>query len=1275
MIEYQVAGIVELANKPFADPALEADRQLRIAGNLESRLGMSELIQLFRMRDREKYHQRNSALTVQEVDFLDRELRNFLIAATSKQHHQRIIDKINQIEKATASGAPEREMDVLLRDFASLATAARQFKIHEHPEYLNLEYQGNILIFGSQVANQDRIASFQKREGTDQENGAAVEAIPGSGKTAVHTTIQALNDADAEHAAIVVMPEALMPQMSQELQIRFGDAYDQSVEMMEFDRNDKFDQDALKRIVVRLESMIENRKVLLITDSSVQSLVLKFVEKALVSATSKGQDLDELKNEIALLRQIFTILREKGIVTVDEMHLIFDVLKAHHFTLGEQVPLKEEVVYTTTEFYRLLGSHPEIQKTVNFGFLPGQEGAPFTPEHYYQNVQPIIVQSILNGEILKNDKEFSAFLSGLDEKSKILLTDYLKNIRNPEASALVDQIPSMRLKNILAVLKEETSQLLPLTAKKRLGEHYGVLPKDLGKAAKLGRTDTLLSIPYHGSNNPVVQAQFGTDLEIIHYTIQMHLGNGISEDIVRQEIKHLADNIKDELTRGIIKSVEESPSYQAFLRLCGGNTQFALFNLEESDYAAITNAANKNIDVQVDLIRRYVLTQLKSYMQQLHTNGQIYSAIFQRIRGYSGTLWNADAFPDTFYEIFLSDSMARTLHILWENSPQKVTTVKMPNTKDIASEDEKARLIVDAIYSDGFQGAFTDLAGLAKDITDNEVMARALLSKLDASYEGVAYYTNNDKLYVLVRGQESGVPIEQCGVPKEKLSAYWDQKHNTGADIKLGSQLRTKVPVGQHTMLFSLIQAVWRLRQLDAGQIAEFVVEEEDRKVISDTLKRITGKEVGEELTLGDLLVYTMYNQAMRQGDDNHRSMMQKMQMLLINKIISLVIDPSIGEEDLAKIFEETKGLFVSFSSPNPYEIYGRTEEFANSKEVVEQELQQFMDSAAMKAFATNPILRERFSLDEIKVGLQKIVDTSLAKLPNQLVSGTRYDTEVAVEVQAEAKKEAEQETQKQRQVEMFGDQKLYEKGFPDIMWSPEDVFSKSSFMPASKAKLEGAGLPSTIAAMPVSQFKAKGISPVVKVSEFLSKDNDVFDSDLLATVNMMPVYISKSFFGFFDKQPPYEPFGKYEDVTSNVLVIEDKHTGHLQMVLADQEDAGQFRNLLQKDLKDPSQANREMRVCLYNLASEIAFQGSDSFEVDKLKADPNFVKLSAQAKFYRGFLSYSEAEQKALAEWIQSKGVDKMRAFFENVVLSSKPTAKESFPGSNIGNLFTSLE
>ena len=420
------------ANKPYADSALQAQRELRMVGGKEREVTVQDLLLAFRSQSRAKLHELNPALEPREIDELFSLTQDFLVHATHRQQLIRVAAQIGKVEEAKGRGGDPQELKVLLDDLALQMQARREYQIGDHPEYLNLEHTLDLMIRGSQA---DHLYSMQTRApkgASGQELGAALEAIPGSGKTSILLTLQALTDANGVDLSLVVMPESLMPQMSKELQERLGDTYEQSVEIMQFDRETPMDVDHLQRINDRLDGIIAGRKALLMTDSSVQSLFLKFAEKVVglieqrqaqgktweewvVNLMQGEESPDGTLVEIQLYRDILGKLRSSGVVTLDEMDLILDVLKAHHFTIGQPQSVKPEAIAAATDFYMRLALNPHIREKMHFHFLQSGAGAPFDPTLYEKEIQPLLVADILEGKVGADIPEIAEFFHGLSD--------------------------------------------------------------------------------------------------------------------------------------------------------------------------------------------------------------------------------------------------------------------------------------------------------------------------------------------------------------------------------------------------------------------------------------------------------------------------------------------------------------------------------------------------------------------------------------------------------------------------------------------------------------------------------------------------------------------------------------------------------------------------------------------------------------------------------------------------------------------------------------------
>lgn len=623
------------------------------------------------------------------------------------------------------------------------------------------------------------------------------------------------------------------------------------------------------------------------------------------------------------------------------------------------------------------------------------------------------------------------------------MKNYLSNEVDVTAYQFVDAIPEKKIQNYLAILKEEVSNLIPLTAKKQVDEHYG-FPVDNAEGFS-----SLLSIPYHGCDNPTRNSQFGTDLEILNYAIQAHLGKGISLELVQREISDLKELSIKEYRDKKIKRVQDSSSYQRFEKLCGSNV-FNLFALSETDLKRIQNHINQKPHLQMELIRKYVLPELKVYPKQISTSAQIFALLLRRMKGFSGTLWNAETYPEAFSEMYFSDTEVKTLHLLWKKSPHQISI--------LPGNFSKAEELFQQLAGAGQdpRGSFADLGGIFKGIKNIEV-AKSML-EINPNMRGVVYYDDDDQLMVLIRQRDLPVALSKCKLSKNEIVAFWDQKHTTGSDIKLGAQMTATVTVSRHTMMRDLLQTVWRLRELEKGQNVVFSALKEDAEVIREALKKVTGNDIDGPFTLKEISLYVKYNEAMRQGDDNHRSLKQKWQSVLVEPLLQIFVDPDIHPNDLLKVFNDVKDLFVTDKIQDPYDVYGRPMGTGPSEEVIREEEVKFLEDKPMIDFEANPILVERFQVKSLVEEIRWITQKEISKLPNLLARKQDFETEVHVEVEAE--EEQEQETKSEKETETQKEKYSFNRnteGRPPIPWSPESLFLNQSYQPWAYAEISKA--------------------------------------------------------------------------------------------------------------------------------------------------------------------------------------------------------------------------
>lgn len=1251
MMESELANdrqrLLVLANVDPVDPVERALKRQRLLAKSEDPIDLDEAIQLFLTRDMELFHARNKGLSKEQVIALSDEIQAFLVKRTHQQHLQRMAESIEGIASARSEGAPEADVIELIQEYARTVTSQRQYDPAENPEYLVFEYYGNILFRAEQVANIDLLKIVEGRITAPENIGVVLEMIMGAGKTAVIAPLIAMLNADGENLSVVVMPEALLPSMAKGL-LSSLQTLNRRIDVMTITRDMELTPETLQRLFERLERAKGEKKVLLISSKSLQSFYLHFSEmrRHYHDERQRGVGTEVLAKNLEIMRKIFASLHGRALI--DEGDLEFDILRSSHFTLGEPQPINQEMVRVTNALMEALRTQPEYQ-LLKLPFVKAEGQVPFSEQNYRTLVQPKLVAGVMDGKILGDDTVLQTFFKGLKPVEREHVRSFLAAENKPEAHAYMDGLQSEVVQDTLSLLAEQINNLLPLTLSKNLHEHYG--PMTQSEKIKSPGQKNLAGNYRNGVRS--VNSQFGTEGETLNYSYQMSLEAKIPSDIIRQEVERLQAQGREELRYLKKPRLAALKAYRELDQLTGGKLGNRFFTLSEEDFANIGEAINAQPKSQLDLIRRYIVPQIKMYPEQLDANPQIFGFFFNSLRVMSGTMWDLSALPRSIQSIHLSDTMVKTLALLRQKSPQAVQVCTLPEE---VGNDAQIRSLVQSIYrSIPQKGAFADCSGIFRGIS-NQKVAEAILS-LDmwqgSPIRGVVFYDDNNQLKVVHRDHQHQLvasKIEESGLSKEEYIAYWDQQHTTGSNVILGATMTATISIGRHTLMRDLLQAVWRMRGLAKGQAVNLVITGDDEGFIREAVEKLLKKRIEGPLTLDHLLLYAMYNQATRVGSNAYRAFPLKLQALLVERLFALFLDPTVSLAEIDSLYESTQMLFESSNRARPYQMYGKLKREADKKEVIDQEVEDFLKSPAMEAFRTHPAL-QRFSVQEIEREVQTIKTKELAALADKLVrSDTRYGKER--EVQSEKQKEAEASTEKESQKESDRQK--------------ENVQQYDSLLKNAEFPLE------TWEGHPLTEFNAYSKKAAVTHVQFEALDaisrkqfgaEPLFDERLLCTSNLCPVDKMKT-------RPFYSLFGLLQKHMKGVLIVEDKETKALKLVLVDDNDEYELKQRLEKD-----SSQGDARVGLYLFGYGMYRQGKESLDESTLYNRADFTKLMTQSKFAAGQLDYTDQEFAYLKEWVAEKGHERMHTLFLQKILHYKEDTRALFYGSQLEELLVGPE
>ncbi len=1144
---------------------------------------MPELLKLFLTLDTQALHQRNPALSIGECHALYRKTQEFLIVATQRQHLERLLKKWSAAQKAEGADG-ER----LIGELALEGGQRRAYAPEQHPEFLLIEYGNNIRLRKAQI---DAIENLKA--------GTAQEMIMGSGKTMVLLPLLALRAANGENLSMIVMPHELLPSMAEALETTLGASFGHSIDVLSFNRDLHLDARRLERIYERLQRAVAKRRVVAMSGSSLQSLFLMALDS-----------FHKNSPEAPMYRKIIAFMKERGNLILDEMHLLLDVLQAHHFSDGTKVPLSMAEIDGAMRLFHLLSAK---------GWEPGQ---PIARPDYEANWKESLVDRVLEAE------EFSPF-------SKTVLKSYLLEESGEQAGLYVDRIASREVQNTLATLKEQINRMLPLALSKQIDEHFGAIPP--GDSHK-GEGCRRVSIPYHGSQNPALSSQFGSDLEMIDYTTLLHLVKGIETEIVERELNQIKEIVLREVDALRTKDIRQAPSYQRFIELAGSD-RYPLFTLKPNEIEEIRQKINQTSRLKLQLIRSWILPEISTYPRQLFTNGHIFPLLVAEIRGFSGTNWNSQTFPKALDRRFQSDTREYTLHLL---EAQKTALLLCQGSDPLLSGITDQSLI--------------DRGGIFRQMKNREVARRLLENSPNA--KGVVYYEKDD-LKVLTRNQAEPIAYSACPIPKEELLAFWDQKHTTGSDIPLGSAATAIVTISRHTHSYEQLQSVWRLRGLHQGQKVQFAIPEEEGAFIADALYRETGRSKDLPLETGDLFKYGWLKEQARGKEHSARALGFKFANELIAPILKQIADPA---QPLPKR-EVLEGLFYKEKAKDPYERYGRIVRSLPKERAVENQVAKVLLSQALQEMTPS-------AQEEISQNIKEIAAAELPYLPDRISSFiSDYETEVEIETQTE--KEQEQETEVEKEIEvqveaaLFQDDRAYgERGV--VSW--EGPLSRADFLVSPAQSLANLKL-IRADSYSLARFQNGGkLTPVISVQEALRQFNlsIPFDPGLTASASFLPLQSEGT------QVYPFTPFGKHQDLVQEALLIQDLETGEMRMMLINQHEARQFEERLSKER---DLLENGVRLALYHLDYGLYAEGADFPSELTLHSTSHFMRLKTQAKFFNGETHYSKQELRALEIWFSelrdSGALAEVEKLFVKTILEWKAQSRADYPQSALFKLF----
>jgi len=913
------------------------------------------------------YQALNSTLTEEDCQKLHEHVFNFIQCSRKSNQLSRVhrlCDTLLQYDEDHQHLIPDciQEMfDELNMSFETtpdgLHTTIRYndlYPLNQHRDIMVFEHKTGFGLRPLQLQNMGILGD------SSPQNEKVAQMIMGSGKTQVLLPLLAKKKADGKKLSCIVVPDALLNDVVEDLHTKSSDIFHQKPVVFTFDRNTTLSQHELDRLIKTFESIISDRDYMITTSKSVHCLRLRFMEtimhyqqlkETLTEDTDQHRErIQETYNTATKLQTLLKILHDKGDVTIDEADMLLNCKNEFNFTVGMDVAPPEEELSFLVSLHRLT-------KEARTELTAKKE---VTKETFKERLKEKLLSKLFD-----TPSYFDSSVAEFLHKHHDLVRSFLVSQEN-----LPDNVIPEVMESILYLLRHELDELLSITCQKEVFVGFG--PDLTGKCYS--------AIPYVGNNKPSVSSRFDQIHELLNYTIQMYQDIPMPEHILRDHLAQLHRDYKKEQSHGI--PFHDSVAIAQLSELFPGVTTDYLKSDTTIDtlIEEIQTLFQNQPDVLDNYLKKYLLKFISTNDQSLNSNSFDLVSLFGRVQAFSGTLWNKDTFHQRLETLVEVGTDGESLSVLLNRDTPIQTLSEEESTSPLS--------MIDTLSISHKTCAFIDCGPLFKGVSNRKI-AEALLEKVsreNPSIHAIVFYEDNTKK--VLRHMDGELIIEllsESDIGLNERFTYYDHSHSTGSDIKQPDEGEAITSVGINLKTRDLFQGIWRMRGLSKTQRIKLLVSPEVATNIGSPTP-----------TMNDILTFVSKNQA----DQLEEQLIQSAQTQF-SHVFTLREYERLLEQDISTLDKETMDQFVKRKTIKAKDLYRRTKQ----KVTRDETLKTFQADLEQQ-------LNEPLS-ESIQSQIDRAIELGEKRLPQQFMfpsnpEGTQV--EALAEVEKEVENEIEQE-------------------------------------------------------------------------------------------------------------------------------------------------------------------------------------------------------------------------------------------------------------------------
>lgn len=1227
--------LLQLANKKSENPIVEETNELNRIAKKTPKVSLSSLLVIFQRQSFCEYSKANCALSPTDIEQLNIKVAQYLVEANFLQKLQRIDKSLQKYLSDILEHVPHPSAFQKLSDIAS---SQRCYDIAQNPSYLVYEHLADIQLYPEQVEKLKELTVAIDNQSSPEKIGLITEAIMGFGKSIVMLPLLSLHISNLGRLPLIVMPDSLIESLGSEILSRVQPL--KQVNVIKLDRGSRYNLEELQILYVKLKQALKNRNILIFSSKSLQVLFLKYIEFLNSTHPTNARD----PKIISVFQEIFKILKQSAIPIFDEVDILFNCRHETHFSLNNPMPLQDSHLMTSSLVYQLILENAE-EIPFNLDFTPfNPEKKSLTPSRYHKELKPYLVEKLFkrlqSGSVFKS-LEIKSWVDQLENKS--LLTSYLMGSQSKELEEFIEGIQNEKIANIIALAQAQLNLFLPMTANKKLLEHYG-------PAISNGR---IYAIPYqHGKASE--KSEFGNPYETINYSIQTYLEQGIPREMTDKELKVLSSELFQISTQLPGLNLEQIETFKKMLSIY---PHLKNFHLKENTLKEANEYVNKSPLQKLKFIENFILPTIKTYTQRISSNAQTFKILFNKMIGFTGTMWNSETYPEGLNVTPAEGIMGNTLTQF---------VIKSQGEVQVIEKEEDSFTHLNSWIQGPNTKAWIDLSGHFDFIPRLDVVKKILSVKRPQGIMGVAFYDVDNELKVLHELDEPPVPFALSPLkdqPDKRFTLY-DHQRTTGANVAQAGEARAIITIGKHLTLRDLAQAAWRMRGLDKNQAVDFITTAADRQAILALLNL----PENHTLKVMDIIQYAILNQQHKKAADNLLSQKQKFIAVLQEHVFKLLMDQNKTADEIYDIFLKFEKIFIQDIIDNPKKQFGYPETIQETEKI----LRNFIEHLT---FIYAHLFGDHW--DEILKKMEDIISLEIMpqKMPARKPLAT-VELEQNVEVKLKQENETENETETERELEE--NYRIRHKGTfcspPAIVNWKKNVFALFPHSFDLEALLEGEvtalrrgfkSFEELEQSENLSQIEKDAIetSKALPYQHYQPEAKTFFSSDILIQKDLI------TFRSVFQEEVVN---GLCTERCKEVLCVETSRG--LKMLMVSGQSAADWKEYIQT-CDDQNVPPTKKATFLVNLDTESLELPNDPkllSQAYKIIESKEFKVLKIQAKILSGAIFFNYDEIKLLSEWIKENKIDKdkLRQFILDHTISHYPDRVLNFKASSLHHL-----